>query len=106
MSRSYKKRSCKIFTAPFITKPLTSNWKQAASFLSLYYWIALKSSGFSDARLGELLTRGVREVPAVPYQLRTGGRLDTYTPASAALPSQPLYPAAFERVRGLHSLTT
>ena len=51
MSRSYKKRSCKIFTAPFITKPLTSNWKQAASFLSLYYEIALKSSSFSDTRL-------------------------------------------------------
>ena len=42
----------------------------------------------------------------LPYPLRTGGRPDTYTPASAALPSQPLYQAAFEHVRGLHSLTT
>ena len=93
---THKKRRCKTFTAPFTTKPLTSNRKQAACFI-----VTLLSTGMSQ----KVVTFSTASRPR-PYPLRTGGRPDTYTPASAALPSQPLYQAAFERVRGLHSLTT
>ena len=91
-----KKRRCKTFTAPFITKPLASDRKHTA-----YFIVTLPSTGMSQ----KVVTFSTTPRP-LPYPLRTGGRQDTYTPASAALPSQPLYQAAFEHVRGLHSLTT
>ena len=94
--RTTKKGAAKNLTAPYITKPLTSNRKQTAFFI-----VTLPSTGMSQ----KLVTFSITPHP-LPYPLRTGGRPDTYTPASAALPSQPLYQAAFERVRGLHSLTT
>ena len=67
----------------------------------LFFIVTLPSTGRSQKVVA------FSTVPhPLPYPLRTGGRPDTYTPASAALPSQPLYQAAFEHVRDLHSLTT
>ena len=91
-----KKRRCKTFTAPFTTKPLASNRKQAACF---YRYI----TEYGD--ISKVVTFSTTPLP-LPYPLRTGGRQGIYTPASAASPLQPLYQAAFEHVRGLHSLTT
>ena len=67
----------------------------------LVFIVTLPSTGISQ----KLVTFSTAPHP-LPYPLRTGGRQGIYTPASAALPSQPLYQAAFEHVRGLHSSTT
>ena len=94
----HKKRRCKKknLTAPFITKPLASDRKHTA-----YFIVILPSTGMSQ----KLVTFWTAPHP-LPHPFRTGDRQGIYTPASAASPSQPLYQAAFERVRDLHSLTT